>query len=641
MTDSKSENNEINPLQDASSSDDSLSELQRLLLSPIYMRLEKLEDRIDNPELLTRDVSRVLPEAISLRSAQDTKIDTVMEPITANAIRSSIKKDRKMLVDALFPIMGPAIRKAIASSMQAMVEGFNQILEHSLSLKSLKWRLEALRTNKSFAEVVMLNSLIYHVEQIFLIHKDTGLVLQHVVSKTEVAHNPDLVSGMLTAIKDFVQDSFGAQKEGNLETLRVGERSVWIEHGPNAFLAAVIRGNPPRDYVTTLCETLEEIHLNHNKQLQNFSGDSTTFSDTRYILEKCLQAQFKKETKKSSPIGWVIIAAVIGLIFMWTLFWFSNNRKWSRLETRLRNEPGIIVTAVEKIDGKMHVTGLRDPMAEDPITFIATFGLNSDDIVFRWEAFHSSHPEFTTQRIIAILEPPNTVAIEIAGDIVKASGSASHEWLLTTRKIARALPWLKDIQMNQVVDIDTVLEPPATVNLKLQGRMLVVSGEATQQWIKNLQFKLSLLPGVAGITDNHLTNTDLLEFESIKRRVQRHVVFFESGGSDIARTERGKIPTIVEDIQKLSSLAQALNKKLGIKIIGHADSSGSEAISLQISKERAQALLSILAESGLDAESISAEGIGSQEPLTEALDQSHSLLDRRVTLRVILDPPSQ
>ena len=641
MTDSKSENNEKKPLQDASSSDDSLSELQRLLLSPLYVRLEKLEDRIDNPELLTKDVSQVLPEAISLRSAQDTKIDSVLEPITANAIRSSIKKDRKILVDALFPIMGPAIRKAIASSIQAMVEGFNQILENSLSLKSLKWRLEALRTNKSFAEVVMLNTLIYHVEQIFLIHKDTGLVLQHVVSKTEVAHDPDLVSGMLTAIKDFVQDSFGVQKEGNLETLRVGERSVWIEHGPNAFLAAVIRGNPPRDYVTTLCETLEEIHLNHNKQLQNFSGDSTTFSDTRYILEKCLQAQFKKETKKSSPIGWVIIAAVIGLIFMWALFWFSNNRKWSRLETRLRNEPGIVVTAVKKIDGKMHVIGLRDPLAEDPNTLIATYGMNSNDIGFRWEAFHSSHPAFATQRIVEILEPPDTVTIEYKDGIVNASGSAPHEWLLATRKIARALPWLKDIQLNQVVDIDTVLEPPATVNLELQGRVLVVSGEATQQWIKNLQFKLSLLPGVAGITDTHLTNTDLVEFESIIPRVQRHVVFFEPGGSDIARTERRKIPIIVEDIQKLSSLAQALDKKLRIEIIGHADSSGLEAINLQISKERAQALLSILADSGLDAESISAEGIGSQEPLAEELDQSHGASDRRVTLRVIHSPSSQ
>ena len=117
----------------------------------------------------------------------------------------------------------------------------------------------------------------------------------------DALHDPDLVSSMLTAIKDFVQDSFGAQKEDSLETLRVGERSVWIEQGPHAFLAAVIRGNPPRDYVTTLCETLEEIHINHKEQLQNFSGDSTPFNDTQYLLEKCLQAQFKGGDKKKLP----------------------------------------------------------------------------------------------------------------------------------------------------------------------------------------------------------------------------------------------------------------------------------------------------------------------------------------------------
>ena len=83
-----------------------------------------------------------------------------------------------------------------------------------MSKQGLKWRFEALRTRKPFAEVILLHTLVYQVEQIFLIHKDTGLTLQHVVSKAELANDPDLVSGMLTAIKDFVQDSFGAQREG-------------------------------------------------------------------------------------------------------------------------------------------------------------------------------------------------------------------------------------------------------------------------------------------------------------------------------------------------------------------------------------------------------------------------------------------
>jgi len=212
---------------------------------------------------------------------------------------------------------------------------------------------------------------------------------------------------------------------------------------------------------------------------------------------------------------------------------------------------------------------------------------------------------------------------------------------LLTRDVSRVLPEAISLRSAQDTKIDTVLEPPATVNLKLQGRMLVVSGEATQQWIKNLQFKLSLLPGVAGITDTHLTNTDLLEFESIKRRVQQHVVFFNSGGSDIAPSERRKIPMIVEDIQKLSSLAQALDKKLRIEIIGHADSSDSEAVNMQISKERAQTFLSILAGSGLNTENISARGIGSQKPLVDELEQSHGASDRRVTLSVIHGPSSQ
>ena len=98
---------------------------------------------------------------------------------------------------------------------------------------------------------------------------------------------------------------------------------------------------------------------------------------------------------------------------------------------------------------------------------------------------------------------------------------------------------------------------------------------------------------------------------------------------------------IVEDIQKLTALAQALDEKLRIEIIGHADSNGSEAVNLQISKERAQTLLSILADSGLNAENILAHGIGSQEPLDEEFDQSNVASDRRTTLRVINTPLSQ
>jgi len=106
----------------------------------------------------------------------------------------------------------------------------------------LKWRLEAIRTKRSFAEVVLLHTLVYRVEEIFLIHTQSGILLQHVGAEANHGKDPDLVSGMLTAIQEFVKDSFNSQTGEMLDTLRMdGDHSVWIEQGPHAMLAAVIR----------------------------------------------------------------------------------------------------------------------------------------------------------------------------------------------------------------------------------------------------------------------------------------------------------------------------------------------------------------------------------------------------------------
>ena len=56
-----------------------------------------------------------------------------------------------------------------------------------------------------------------------------------------------MVAGMLSAIQDFARDSFKTGKDAALEEFRVGELQVWIASGRIAYLAAVIRGNPPRE----------------------------------------------------------------------------------------------------------------------------------------------------------------------------------------------------------------------------------------------------------------------------------------------------------------------------------------------------------------------------------------------------------
>ncbi len=268
------------------------TELRTLLVGPEQRQLHALQTRLEDPAAQARDVSRVLATAVELRT-NDPHLQRALAPTIEDAISASVRRNPRPLADALFPIIGPAIRKAIAATLSGMLESLNTTLEHSLSWRSLRWRLDARRTGRSFAEIVLLNTLVYRVEQVFLIHRPSGLLLQHLTASGTTAQDADMVSGMLTAIRDFVQDSFKVADDEGLQTLKVGDLSVWIEQGPHALLAVVVRGTAPPSLRTTLQQALEAVHAQYSDFLESFDGDAARFEGARPLLEDCLQQQFR------------------------------------------------------------------------------------------------------------------------------------------------------------------------------------------------------------------------------------------------------------------------------------------------------------------------------------------------------------
>ena len=139
----------------------------------------------------------------------------VLAPIMEKAAESSIRSDPTTLVNILYPTIVPAIRKSIGETIDETFQRLNQTLKYSLTWRGLKWRWEAWRTGRSFAEVVLKHTLVYQVEHVFLVHRHTGLLVAHVAAENAVSQDPQLVSSMLVAIQDFVRDSFsGAEHQG-------------------------------------------------------------------------------------------------------------------------------------------------------------------------------------------------------------------------------------------------------------------------------------------------------------------------------------------------------------------------------------------------------------------------------------------
>jgi outer membrane protein OmpA-like peptidoglycan-associated protein len=564
-----------------------LEELRHLILAPEQEALERLRNRVANPESRTEDVSTVVAEAIQRRRAQggDEDLSDALAPTIETALRESVRKDPTTLADALFPVMGPAIRRSILETLRSFLDSFNQIMDQSLSWQGLKWRLEALRTGRTFTEVVLLHSLVFRVEQVFLIHKKTGLSLGHAAAPSVAMQDPSLVSGMFSAIQDFVRDSFSASKGQGIERMNVGDLDVWAEDGPYAILATVIRGVAPRALRDRMAEVLENIHREYSAELDRFDGDSAPFIHVNRELSRCLELQYKEEPKKKGR-GYVWAAAgVLLLLFGGWLGWREwQLQRWGQLVEILREQPGLVLTSLAREHGRFVIRGLRDPLAADPAQFVKAEGLDPEKAEFHWSSYYALDDAIVLQRAVQLLSPP------------------------------------------------------AGVILHVNGGILQLDGPATLSWIKDLRSRALLIPGIRGVDLSGPNSPQQIALMEARNEIQSTIIRFPIASASISTNERDVVRVMVSKLKDVISASQSTQSAVVIIVIGHSDSTGAEATNQTLSQRRAERVAAQMLASGVASKNIKATGVATSEPLRNEDTEENRQYNRSVTFR--LDPVS-
>jgi OOP family OmpA-OmpF porin len=567
---------------------DSVGELQKLLLGFDQAQLNQLRERLENPERRAVDVGQVLRQAILLQSMQPEQrvlFVAAMTPTVEQAIQESVQKNETVIADAISPIVGPATRKAITTALESMIQRLDQMLEQSLSPRALQWKLESLRTGKSFAEVVLLRTLVFRVEQVFLIHRTTGLLLQHVVTPTIAVQDPALVSAMLRAIEDFVQDSFTVQTGDQLETLRFGDLTVWIEQGSQAVLAGVLRGQAPLELRLVFRQAIEQIHREFGLALTQFQGDSTPFAAALPYLEACFKTEYKTLKRKSRPYFWLLFTCVaIGCGWLGYHNW-QVRRQWTDYVQRLSAEPGIIVNKAENRWGKFFVSGLRDPLAVDPAALLPMTAVNSETVVSQWQPYLSLHPQFVQTRAQQILQPPATVSLTVdENGVLRASGLANQRWLEDSRRLAPVIPGVTQFQAE-------------------------------------------------------VTIAELQALGVSRSRIEAQRLWFKEGSTQLLNNPQALNGT-AQEMQQLIQLTVALRRQVQIQIIGRANQRGSAAQNLILSQNRANAVLQMLVAQGVPPDRLTAIGMGTRQPLSDPQIPVEQL-NRSVTFKVLFTTGSR
>ena len=119
-------------------SETDLETLRRLLLGPEYQSVLSTNKIINDPVKLGELLVPVISQSLKLEQSSQT-MQKALSPTVVNALMDSVSDDPKPIADALYPVMGPAIRRSISSTMTQMTDNFNELLEQSVSPKAWQW----------------------------------------------------------------------------------------------------------------------------------------------------------------------------------------------------------------------------------------------------------------------------------------------------------------------------------------------------------------------------------------------------------------------------------------------------------------------------------------------------------------------
>jgi hypothetical protein len=266
-------------------------ESTRSILENVEAKLLLLGRELREPESIEQRLETTMVPALYGQARQRSEeVAEALGPVMGPAIRYQILNAREDIIDALYPIIGQIISKSISESMRELTRNIDARLRRQLNFRDRVNQSLARLRGVSEAELVLRGSLPYSIERVFLIHRETGILLEHISAKQEVSGEMNTISGMLTAIQDFVRDSFG-RGEGELEEITHGDRSILLEGGQFAYVAIVLSGVEPQGYSDLIRDVIHEIGIKYEKDLRKFNGDMAALPDFKPVLGRLLSFQ--------------------------------------------------------------------------------------------------------------------------------------------------------------------------------------------------------------------------------------------------------------------------------------------------------------------------------------------------------------
>lgn len=244
--------------------DDVLKKLKEILLEEDRKTQEKITKKVDD-----------------LQNNIDELRNENLKPVIEKTVRTELKESKDALIEAIYPLIGKLIRKFVQVEFEKLSENVDKQLDRTFSVQNIKKQLIALWEGISHKDLIIKELIPPVVEEIFVIDQESGIL------HGKYSHNntidQDVIAGMLTAIKSFIEDAF-QQKTGSLDMIEYGTFKIIIQNSYKFYLTAIVSGSVNTKYKTQLLDYLELFaEQNLTQSLENLSEDETSKKLKKYF----------------------------------------------------------------------------------------------------------------------------------------------------------------------------------------------------------------------------------------------------------------------------------------------------------------------------------------------------------------------
>ena len=204
-------------------------------------------------------------------------MDYLLKPPTVATIKGAIDKTVEFLEEQ-------ASKDAIdMGDFKQMVENFSP--EEMGLTKSGSKNTEFTKLVNMLQEKLIHPGKVGRVHNLFLLSK-SGIVISNLSANEVEDTDADILGGMFTAVKNFMEDAFSARSDSSLNDIQFGNFHITFASGAYSELAVVYTGIINQAAEEAIADTLNAFEFEHTSVLENWDGDHSKLASSSDYLEK-------------------------------------------------------------------------------------------------------------------------------------------------------------------------------------------------------------------------------------------------------------------------------------------------------------------------------------------------------------------